>query len=134
MLTQKFNSTTPSAKSEKNPDVHQVMNKFKIYDGIFSAKKLQRGIDNAITWVNREDIMETNESLFPPVLWGSSGIKSHCLSNQIPGGFQVPLSDPQAGKPLVGLRTFPAVRELLWYHCSPICGSPPWWVWDLILT
>ena len=86
----KFNTTTPSAKSEKNPDVHQVVNEFKIYDGIFSAKKLQRGIDNVITWVNREDIMETNESLFPPVLWGSSGIKSHCLSKSDSRGIPSP--------------------------------------------
>ena len=56
------------------------------------------------------------------------------LQNQIPRGFPVPLSDPQAGKPLMGLRTFPAVQELLWSHCSPICGSPTWRVWDLILT
>ena len=22
--------------------------------------------------------------------------------------------------------------ELLWYYCSPLCGSPTWQVWDLI--
>ena len=49
-------------------------------------------------------------------------------------GFPVPLSDPQAGKPDVRFRTFTMVRELLWYYCSPICGSPTRWVWDLILS
>ena len=24
--------------------------------------------------------------------------------------------------------------ELLWYYCSPVCGSPTRWVWDLILS
>ena len=55
------------------------------------------------------------------------------LQIQIPLGFLVPLPDPQAGKPDVGLRTFTTVRELLWYNCSPVCGSPTRWVWDLIL-
>ena len=34
----------------------------------------------------------------------------------------VPLLDPQVGKSVVGPRTFAAVRELLWYNCSPVCG------------
>ena len=32
--------------------------------------------------------------------------------------------DPQAGKPGMGFRTFTTVGELLWYYCSPVCGSP----------
>ena len=52
---------------------------------------------------------------------------------QIPRGFQVPLLDPQAGKPDVGFRTFTIVWELLLYYCSPVCGSPTQQVWDLIL-
>ena len=30
-------------------------------------------------------------------------------------------------------RIFKKVGELPWYHCSPDCRSPTWWVWDLIL-
>ena len=30
------------------------------------------------------------------------------------------------------LRTFTRVRELLWDSFSPVCGSPMYWVWDLI--
>ena len=44
----------------------------------------------------------------------------------------VPLLDPQAGKPDMGLRTSP-VGELLSCYYSPICGSPTWQVWDFIL-
>ena len=33
----------------------------------------------------------------------------------------------------MGFRTFTTVKELLWYYRSPVCGSPTWWVWDLIL-
>ena len=35
-------------------------------------------------------------------------------------------SDLQVGKSIVGLRTFAAVREHLWYNCSPVCGSSAW--------
>ena len=44
------------------------------------------------------------------------------------------LSDPQGQKPDVGFRTFTIVQELLWYYCSPVCGSPTWQVWYLILS
>ena len=71
-------------------------------------------------------------SLFPPVLW-----KSY---NQIPLAFKVIFSgDSQSlyqspgGKPDVVFQVFTAVGELLWYYYSPVCGSPTWWVWDLIL-
>ena len=46
------------------------------------------------------------------------------LHSQNPWGFLVPLSNPQAGKPDMGLRTFTSMEELLWYYCSPVCGSP----------
>ena len=55
------------------------------------------------------------------------------LQSQIPWGFPVPLADPQAGKPDMGLKPFTIVGELLWYYCSPICGLPTQWVWNLIL-
>ena len=51
------------------------------------------------------------------------------LQGQIPWGFSVPLSNPQAGKPDVEFRTFTTMGELVWYYCySPVCGSPIWWV------
>ena len=56
------------------------------------------------------------------------------LQVQIPWGFPVPLSEPQAGKPDVGFITFTKVGEILWYYCSPVCGSPTWRVWYLILS
>ena len=55
------------------------------------------------------------------------------LQSQIPWRFLVPLADPQTGKPDMRLRTFTTVGELLWYCCSPVCGSPTWQVWGLIL-
>ena len=68
-----------------------------------------------------------------PVLWKSC--------NQIPLAFKarfcgnsVSSEDPQAGKPDVGFSTFTTVKERLWYYCSPVCRSPTWWVWDLILS
>ena len=61
-----------------------------------------------------------------PVLW-----KSY---NQIPWGFPVPLSDPQTVKPDVGFRTFTTVGKLLWYYCSPVCGSLTQCIWALILS
>ena len=29
------------------------------------------------------------------------------------------------------IRTFTMMGELLWYYCSPVCGLPTQWVWDL---
>ena len=73
------------------------------------------------------------ESLFPPVL-----CKSY---NQIPLAFKVrfpgdshSLLDPQAGKPVMGLRTFTTVRELLQCYCFLVCWLPTQRVWDWILS
>ena len=63
------------------------------------------------------------------MLLNPTGLQSH-----IPWGFPVPLEDSQAGKPDMGLKTFTIVGELLWYYCSPICGLPTQWVWNLILS
>ena len=73
-------------------------------------------------------------SLFPPVLWKSNNQIPLAFKVRFPGDFQSLLSDPQAGMPDVGFRTFTTVGKLLWYYCSPVCGSPTWWVWDLILS
>ena len=56
------------------------------------------------------------------------------LQSQIPWGFLVALLDLQAENPDVGLRTFTVVGELVWFNCSPVCGSATWQVWDLILS
>ena len=32
------------------------------------------------------------------------------------------------------LRTFTSEEDFLWYYCSPVCGSPTLWVWDLVLS
>ena len=61
-------------------------------------------------------------------------IKSAGPQDQTPYGLPVPLLGSKAGKPDVGFRTFRTVQALLWYHCSPFCGSPTWRVWDLILS
>ena len=68
-----------------------------------------------------------------PWSYGSLIIKSHWPSRPDSLGILNPLSDPQAGKPYMGLRTFTTVRELLWYYFSPVFGLPTWWVWNLIL-
>ena len=63
---------------------------------------------------------------------GSLVIKSHWPSRSDTLGIRS-LSDAQAGKPEVGLRTFPTVSELLWYYFSSVCGLPTWQAWDLIV-
>ena len=65
---------------------------------------------------------------------GSPVVKSHWSLRLDSPWIPFLLSDLQAGKPDVGLRTFTTVVKLLWYYCSPVCGSPSWWVWDLILS
>ena len=52
------------------------------------------------------------KSLFPQSC-GSPIIKSQWPPSQIPWGFLVPLTHPQAGKSVVGPRTFTTVQELL---------------------
>ena len=56
------------------------------------------------------------------------------LQSRILCGLLLSLLDSQAAKPDVGLRTFTLVTELLWYNNYPVCGSPTWQVWDLILS
>ena len=55
------------------------------------------------------------------------------LQSQMLWGLLLSLPDPQAGEPDVGLRTLTPVREPLWYNCFPVCGSPTWRVWNLII-
>ena len=63
-----------------------------------------------------------------PVLWN--------FCNQIPLAFKVKFPGvsqslcwiPQAGKSVVGPRTFTIVWKLLWYNCSPVCGLSARWL------
>ena len=73
-----------------------------------------------------------NWSLCFPQSSGDPIIK--CCWPSRPGslGFPVPMLDRQARKPDTVFRIFTTVCELLWYYSSPVCGSPTWWVWDLI--
>ena len=59
-----------------------------------------------------------------PQSCGSPVVKSFWPSKSDSLGFSVSWLDPQAGKPGMGFRTFTTVGELLWYYCSPVCGSP----------
>ena len=53
-----------------------------------------------------------------PVLWKFCNQIPLASKVKFPGGFSVPLPDPQVGKSVVGPRNFLTVRELLWYNCS----------------
>ena len=55
------------------------------------------------------------------------------LRSQVLWGLLLLMPDPQTGKPDVGLRILTPVGEPLWY-CFPVCGSPTWWVCDLIVS
>ena len=72
-------------------------------------------------------------SLFLPVLWKSSNQILLAFKVRFPGDAQFLCQVLQAGKPDMGFRTF-TTGELLWCYCSPVCGSPTWRVWDLILS
>ena len=57
---------------------------------------------------------------------------------KFPGGFSIPLPDPQVGKPVAGPRSFFTVSKFLWYNCSAVCGSSAQWLYggvngDLLL-
>ena len=69
--------------------------------------------------------MPFKSGVFPPVLWKSCDQIPLAFKARFPWGFLVPFSDPQAGKPDVGLRTFTTVGGLLRYNCSSVCGHPP---------
>lgn len=59
-----------------------------------------------------------------PQSCGSPVVKSRWPSRSGSWGFPVPLSDPQAGKPHVGLRTFVRVGGLRWCRCPQFVGRP----------
>ena len=91
------------------------------------------GVTAPFPWVLECTTSQSGVSASPPSC-GSLVIKPTGLQGQIPWRFPVPLLDPQAGKPDMRLRNFTTVGELCWYYCTPDCGSPSQWVWDLILS
>ena len=68
------------------------------------------------------------ESLVPSVLWKACDQIPLALKARFPGD-----SQSLCWIPRLGFRTFVIVGELLWCYYSPVCGSPTWQVWDLIL-
>ena len=96
-----------------------------------------------ILWTGNSYISSSQDSInysrLGDLPHGSAGKESAhnagdaALHGHIPCGFPAPLSDPHMGKPDVGFRTFTTVGELLWFYCSPVCGSPTQQVWNLIL-
>ena len=48
---------------------------------------------------------------------------------KFPGGFAVPLPDPQVAKSVVGPRSFLTVRKFPWYNCSSVCGLFAQWLY-----
>ena len=69
-----------------------------------------------------------------PQSYGSPTVESHWPSRSDSLGIPSPFVRSPGWKPAVGSRTFTTVGELLWYYCSPVCGSPTQQVWDLILS
>lgn len=55
------------------------------------------------------------------------------LQSQMLLGILLLMSDPQVGKPDMGLITLTPVRKPLQYNYFPICGSPTQQVWDLLM-
>ena len=64
-------------------------------------------------------------SLHFPQSYGSPAIESYWPQCQIPWGFLVPLPNSQIGKPDLGFRTFPIVRELCGTIVFQFVGCPP---------
>ena len=73
------------------------------------------------------------ESLLTSVLWKAYNQISLGLKARFPGDSQSLCHIARLRSMVLGFRTFRTVRERLWYYCSPVCGSPTWQVWDLIL-
>ena len=69
-----------------------------------------------------------SKSLCFLVLWKFCNQIPLTFKVRFPGGFSVPLPDPQVGKSVVGLRTSATVWELIWCNCAPVCELPGWWL------
>ena len=105
------------------------LSKIHPFQSIFSSLILKMlSFTLAISWCALQEWICFFHSCGNPV------IKSHWPSKSDSLGIPCPSVGAQAGKPDMGLRTITTVAELLWYYCSPVCGSPSWQVWDLTLS
>ena len=75
-----------------------------------------------------------SNSLCFPQACGSSVIKSCCPTKSVSLGIPSPFARSPGQEDWWGPRAFARVWELLWYYCSPVCGSPTCWEWDWILS
>ena len=55
------------------------------------------------------------------------------LQSRLLWGLFLPVPDSWAGERGMGLRALTPMGELLQYNYSPVCGSPTWVGWDLII-
>ena len=69
-----------------------------------------------------------SKSLFPRSC-GSSIVKSCWTSKSDFLGIFRPFVGSPGQEICHGPRTFTTVHVLLWYNCSPVCGSPTWWLY-----
>ena len=61
-------------------------------------------------------------------------IMKSCLSSRSDSlGITSPFVEFPGWEAWCAVQNLHTVRKLLWYYCSPVCGSPTQLVWDLIL-
>ena len=96
---------------------------FQVWTPIGKSGSVSGGVTAPFSWVlvHATFCCALKESV-SPIPWKFSS------QSQIPWELSVLLLDTHVGKSVVGPRTFAAVQELLWYNCSPVCGS---FVWQL---
>ena len=78
-----------------------------------------------------------DKSLFAsgsPVLWKSYNQISMAFKVRFPGDSQFLCQIPRLGSLTWFSKPSQQWGELLCYYSSTDCGSPTWWVWDLILS
>ena len=71
------------------------------------------------------------EFLLPSVIWNSCDQTLWASKPETPRP-PLPMLDPRAGDPDVGLKIFIPVGELLWWNYFLLCRLPTQHVWDLI--
>ena len=69
---------------------------------------------------------------FPQSCW-SLVIKSHWPSRSDSLGIPSPFVRSPVWEVWWGIQNLHNNARLLWYYCSPVCGSPTQWVWNLNL-
>ena len=86
------------------------------------------------SWCTQEFMCTLQECSFCfPKSCGVPAIKPHWPPKPNAVGAPLPDVRPQTREPDVGLRTLTLVGEPLQYNYFPVCGSPTWWLWDLIV-